>query len=77
MNGLLSSAPSQPSIRLVLSALLLQFVQTTLLFLSPRLDASDRTLIWALTPLALTLLAVSLAGTARAAAHRRSRRHEL
>ncbi|MFD2138264.1 hypothetical protein ACFSLT_28960 [Novosphingobium resinovorum] len=49
MNGLLSSAPSQPSIRLVLSALLLQFVQTTLLFLSPRLDASDRTLIWALT----------------------------
>lgn len=75
MNGLLSSAPSQPSIRLVLSGFLLQIVQTSLLFLSPRLAEGDRALIWILTPLALALLARALTGTTRFSARRSERRH--
>jgi hypothetical protein len=76
MNGLLSSAPSQPSIRLVLSGFLLQIVQTSLLFLSPRLTEGDRALIWILTPLALALLARALTGTTRLSARRSERRHD-
>jgi hypothetical protein len=75
MTGLLSAAPSQAAIRLVLSGFLLELVQTILLFLSPRLDTGDRLLIWALSPLALAMLSLALTGMPRSTfARRRSRR---
>jgi len=75
VNGLLSSAPSQQAVRLALGGLLLQFIQSALLLLSPQLNGDDRLLIWALTPITLGLFAFALRGNLGSAGNSARSRH--
>lgn len=62
MNGLTSSAPSQAAIRLTVSGFLLMQIQSALLLMSPSLDQHSGTLIWILTPLAVSAFVAALIG---------------
>jgi hypothetical protein len=62
MNGLLSSAPSAPAIRLIVAGYLLMLVQIVLLLLAASLDAHARMLVWTLFPLGVSCFAAALAG---------------
>ncbi|OAN53463.1 hypothetical protein [Sphingobium sp. TCM1] len=62
MNGLTSSAPSQSAIRLTVSGFLLMLVQSTLLLMSPALGDDAGTVIWTLTPLAISVFVAALIG---------------
>lgn len=62
MNGLISSVPSQAAIRLTVSGFLLMQVQSAMLLMSPSLDHDSGTLIWILTPLAVSAFVAALIG---------------
>ncbi|MBO9724169.1 hypothetical protein [Novosphingobium sp.] len=62
MNGLLSSAPSAPAIRLIVAGYLLMLLQIVLLLLAASLDAHARMLVWTLCPLGVGCFAMALAG---------------
>lgn len=75
MKGLVSSTPSQQSVRLALSGFLLLLVQSMLLMMAPGLDSSGRTLVWVLTPVATMTLILSLIGLPDPAPDHWRRRH--
>lgn len=62
MNGLLSSAPSAPAIRLIVAGYLLMLLQIVLLLLAASLDAHARMLVWTLCPLGIACFAMALTG---------------
>lgn len=67
MNGLVSTSPSQASVRLALGGFLLLLVQNALLLMGLLmglgLDANARMLLWVLTPIAASARVVALAGS--------------
>lgn len=75
MNGLVSGAPSQQAVRMVLGGFLLQVVQSMLLLLAAAPGSNQRQLIWVLTPLAVAALVLSLIGFPDPPAHHWRRRH--
>ncbi|KTE04660.1 hypothetical protein ATE68_00255 [Sphingopyxis sp. H038] len=77
MNGLISGAPSQQAVRMVLGGFLLQVVQSMLLLLAAAPGSNERQLIWVLTPLAVATLVLSLIGFPDPPAHHWRRRHGL
>jgi len=75
VKGLISSTPSQQSVRLALSGFLLLLVQSMLLMMGPGLESSARTLVLVLTPVATMTLILSLIGLPDPAPVHWRRRH--
>lgn len=75
MNGLISSHPSQASVRLALGGSLLLLVQSGMLLLAP-LAPNDRMLILVLSPIAIAALGTALIGPPAPSPHRWRARHE-
>ncbi len=62
MKGLVSSNPSQHSVRLALGGFLLLLIQSVLLMMGSGLDGHARALLWVLTPIAAMALLAALVG---------------